>query len=106
MVAERDLPRPLLTAFERGGEMGRRMLGLDWSTSPAGDPREWPPELAAAVTTMLAARAQIIIFWGERYCALYNDAYIGTMGAKHPGYVGRPGREMWAETWGVLQDLL
>src|SRR4029453_990948 len=47
----------------------------------------------------------IVIFYGPDYCALYNDAYIVTMGDKHPGYLGRPGREMWAEAWSVLQDL-
>jgi signal transduction histidine kinase/DNA-binding response OmpR family regulator len=103
--AHAALPEQLRTAFERGGEMGRRMLELDWSATPLGPPGQWPPELRNAVARMLASRAQIVIFWGPGYCALYNDAYIGTMGSKHPGYIGRPGREMWAEAWLVLQDL-
>ena len=99
------LPKALRTAFERGGEMGRRMLALDEQSSPLGLPRDWPPELQHAVGTMLASRAQIVIFYGPDYCALYNDSYVPTMGSKHPGYLGRPGREMWAEAWSVLQDL-
>jgi len=99
------VPQRLLTAFERGGEMGRRMLELDWSTTPLGEPGQWPDELRTSVATMLASKAQVILFWGPEYCALYNDAYIPTMGGKHPGHLGRPGREMWAETWSVLQDL-
>ena len=99
------LPRDLRTAFERGGEMGRRMLELDWASTSLGPPGHWPEALRNAVGTMLASRAQIVIFWGPDYCALYNDAYIATMGSKHPGYLGRPGREMWAEAWGVLQKL-
>jgi signal transduction histidine kinase/DNA-binding response OmpR family regulator len=99
------LPQQLRTAFERGGQMGRRMLEMDWSGSPLGPPGEWPEELCRAVATMLASRAQIVIFYGPDYCALYNDAYIPTMGSKHPGYIGRPGRQMWAETWGVLEEL-
>ncbi|MFG1604315.1 SpoIIE family protein phosphatase [Actinoplanes sp. NPDC049265] len=85
--------------------MGRRMRELDWATTPLGPPRDWPEELQYAVAAMLASRAQIVIFHGPEYCALYNDAYIETMGTKHPGYLGRPGREMWAEAWGVLQAL-
>ena len=54
---------------------------------------------------MLASKAQIVIFWGRDYCALYNDAYIPTMGSKHPDHLGRPGRDMWAEAWSVLQEL-
>ena len=97
------LPERLRTAFERGGEMGGRMLALDWAATRLGLPADWPSELANAVATMLASKAQIVLFWGPDYCALYNDAYITTMGSKHPGHLGRPGREMWAEIWEVLQ---
>jgi signal transduction histidine kinase/DNA-binding response OmpR family regulator len=99
------LPERLRTAFEHGGEMGRRMREMDWSTSPLGPPHEWPAELRDRVATMLASRAQIVMFWGPDYCALYNDAYVPTMGSKHPGHVGRPGREMWAEAWSVIEKL-
>jgi signal transduction histidine kinase/DNA-binding response OmpR family regulator len=100
-----DLPQRLRTAFERGGEMGRRMLELDWSATPLGPPGQWPEELATTVAGMLASKAQLVVFWGPHYCALYNDAYIPTMGGKHPGYLGRPGSEMWAEAWSVIQEL-
>ena len=103
--ADDALPQRLRTAFERAGEMGRRMLTLDWATTPLGAPAGWPAELADVVATMLASKAQMVIFWGPEYCALYNDAYIPTMGSKHPGHLGRPGREMWPETWSVLQEL-
>ncbi|WP_250027224.1 SpoIIE family protein phosphatase [Paractinoplanes maris] len=99
------LPSRLRVAFERGGEMGRRMLDLDWSASPVGHPGQWPPELSSAVATMLASRAQMVVFWGPQYCALYNDAYIAAIGDKHPAFLGRPGREMWAEAWSVLEEL-
>ena len=99
------LPQRLRTAFERGGEMGRRMLELEWSATPLGEPGQWPDELCSRVATMLASKAQVVLFWGPEYCALYNDAYIPTMGSKHPDHLGRPGREMWPETWSVLQTL-
>ena len=105
IVADRGLPGRLRTAFERGGEMGRRMLGLDWAATSLGEPQAWPSELIDAVAVMLASKAQIVIFWGPDHCALYNDAYLPTMGGKHPGHLGRPGREMWAETWSLLQEL-
>lgn len=99
------LPGQLRTAFERGGEMGRRMSELDWAATPLGEPAQWPDEFVHAVSTMLASKAQIAVFWGPDYCALYNDAYIPTIGIKHPLHLARPAREMWAETWGLLQDL-
>ncbi len=103
--ADEALPRRLRTAFERGGEMGRRMLELDWAATPLGVPASWAPELAEAVARMLASKAQIVLFWGPDYCALYNDSYIPTMGSKHPGYLGRPGYRMWPEIWAVLEKL-
>ncbi|GAA2671199.1 SpoIIE family protein phosphatase [Actinoplanes palleronii] len=99
------LPARLRVAFERGGEMGRRMATLDWSTSPAGDPSTWPPELAGAVITALASRAQICIFWGPEHAVFYNDGYIPVTGSKHPEHLGRPGAEMWAEAWEMIHDL-
>ncbi|MFB9337267.1 histidine kinase, partial [Actinoplanes octamycinicus] len=100
------VPARLRTAFQRGGEMGRRMAELDWSTSPAGDPSRWPPELVDAVITALASKTQICIFWGPEHVVLYNDGYIPVPGAKHPAYLGRPGRELWAEAWDLVGGLL
>ncbi|MEU8813989.1 SpoIIE family protein phosphatase [Actinoplanes sp. NPDC048796] len=85
--------------------MGRRLLEFDWSSSPLGHPSGWPSELRTVVATMLASRAQIALLWGPEYCVLYNDAYISVLGGKHPGYLGRPCREMWSETWSVLEKL-
>ena len=98
-------PGPLRIAFERGGEMGRRMAEFDWARSSLGPPETWPDELVAAVVTMLASRAQIVIFFGPEYCALYNDAYIQVSGGKHPGFLGQPAHLMWAEAWSVLAEL-
>ncbi|MEU4426210.1 SpoIIE family protein phosphatase [Actinoplanes sp. NPDC024001] len=99
------LPSRLRIAFERGGEMGTRMSTLDWAGTPLGEPSTWPDALVDAVVTMLASRAQIIIFWGPEFTALYNDAYIPALGSKHPRYLGRPGSELWAETWELLREL-
>ncbi|HEX5202338.1 MAG TPA: SpoIIE family protein phosphatase [Actinoplanes sp.] len=98
-------PPHLVRAFQRGGEMGRRMLELDWRDSPLGPPGTWPDELVSAVCTMLASRAQIIIFYGPEHCALYNDAYIPVTGSKHPAFLGQPARKMWAEVWHLLKDI-
>ncbi|MET8833640.1 SpoIIE family protein phosphatase [Micromonospora sp. NPDC004540] len=98
---------PLLTAaFAAGGEMGERLRGFDWSTTPVGAPHGWPPSLSHAVSTMLSSRAQIVLFWGPDHLAFYNDAYRPTIGDKHPGVLGQSARRHWAETWDVLGPLL
>ncbi|HMN73051.1 MAG TPA: PAS domain-containing protein [Rhodoblastus sp.] len=89
-----------------GGELGARMRALDWAATPLGPIADWPAHLRATVNLMLPAQAQIVLFWGPQFVALYNDAYAPTIGAKHPGALGRPAQENWAELWDDLEPLL
>lgn len=82
------------------------MRALDWSTTGLGPIVEWPAHLKSAVSLMLPARAEIVLFWGPDFVALYNDAYAPTIGEKHPKALGRPARENWAELWDDLEPLL
>jgi signal transduction histidine kinase/DNA-binding response OmpR family regulator len=100
------VPPLLAAAFAAGGEMGRRLAAFDWAASPLGPPATWPPALSHAVATMLSSRAQIVMFWGPDHRAFYNDAYLPTIGAKHPHAIGAPAVEHWVETWDVLGPLL
>ncbi|MGN9776777.1 SpoIIE family protein phosphatase [Micromonospora sp. H33] len=100
------LPPLLEAAFAAGGEMGERLRRFDWSTTPLGTPDTWPSALCHAISTMLASRSQLVIFWGEDGLAFYNDAYRPTIGTKHPDAIGQPAREHWAETWDVLGPVL
>ncbi|MGC5017827.1 SpoIIE family protein phosphatase [Micromonospora sp. DT47] len=103
---DRALPPLLAGAFAAGGEMGRRLRELEWSTTSIGTPDTWPTALCHAVSMMLASRSQMVMFWGEDQLALYNDAYRPTIGDKHPAVIGQPAREHWVETWQVLRPLL
>ncbi|WP_461357519.1 PAS domain-containing protein [Bradyrhizobium sp. USDA 4454] len=89
-----------------GGELAERIRSLDWSTTSLGPTVDWPQHLKAAVTLMLPAQAQIVLFWGPEFVALYNDAYAPTIGEKHPMALGRPASESWAELWDDLEPLL
>ncbi|MFI5846127.1 SpoIIE family protein phosphatase [Catenuloplanes sp. NPDC051500] len=104
-TSDADLPPELALAFAAGGEMGARLRDLDWSASPLGPPAGWPQVLRGAVALMLSSRAQIAIFWGPEYAALYNDAYVQALGAKHPALLGRPGRELWSEVWDTVEGV-
>ncbi len=86
--------------------MSDRIYSHDWGTSSLGPPSLWPPCLKSAVDLMLSAKAQIVMFWGEDFIALYNDAYAPTIGSKHPRALGRPARENWGELWSDLEPLL
>jgi PAS domain S-box-containing protein len=74
--------------------------------SPLGPPDAWPASLKTTVGLILPAQAQIVLFWGPEFVALYNDAYAPAIGDKHPHALGRPARETWAELWDELEPLL
>ena len=89
-----------------GGGMGALIRALDWSMTSLGPISGWPAHLKGAVSLMLPAKAQIVLFWGPEFVALYNDAYAPTIGEKHPRALGRPARENWTELWDDLEPLL
>ncbi len=88
------------------GAMAAAFAQADWAASPVGVAATWSPALQAALGMILAAKAEIILFWGPDYVAFYNEAYAPTIGQKHPRALGRPARENWSELWGDLEPLL
>ena len=90
-----------------GGEMGMLMRTLDWSKTPVGPIGTWPQSLRTAVSICVGSRHPIEIWWGPDYVRFYNDAYRPVLGAtKHPQFLGRPGRECWAEIWDEIGPML
>lgn len=82
-----------------GGELGQLIRGYDWSRTSLGPLESWPQSLRSAVSILLPSKAQIAMFWGPDLITLYNDAYRPVLGAKHPGALGVPVREVWSELW-------
>ncbi len=91
-----------------GGEMGERIRSKDWSTTPLGPVEEWPQSLLTLVATSIRSRFPIVIWWDRHhYTMLYNDAYISFLGkTKHPGWLGRSGKDCWQEIWPTIGPML
>jgi len=70
--------------------VGTLIRAFDWSTTSLGPIAGWPAHLKGAVSLILPAEAQIVLFGGPEFVALYNDAYAPTIGEKHPRALGRP----------------
>src|ERR1700729_1411377 len=80
------------------GEMGELMRAHDWSTTSLGPPALWPQALRTTVRIMLNTGHPMYIWWGADGACLYNDAYRQSIGPeRHPGSLGRPPKEVWAE---------
>src|SRR5215471_7633541 len=85
-----------------GSGMGALIRALDWSKTSLGPISAWPAHLKATISLMLPAQAQIVLFWGPEFVALYNGAYAPTIGDKHPRALGRPARENWRSCGAIL----
>jgi signal transduction histidine kinase/PAS domain-containing protein len=99
-MAQQDTDLAFLSG---GGEMGRLTRAHDWMSTPLGDPQQWPQSLRTAVRLMLNTGHPMYIWWGPELACLHNDAYSRSIGPeRHPGSLGKPGHEVWAEIWGII----
>jgi len=89
-----------------GGRMGAMMRAHDWSSSPLGHPDTWPPCLRSTVSLMLGSRFPMFVAFGPELGFLYNDAYVGILGGKHPAALGRRLRDVWSEIWPDIAPLV
>ncbi len=109
VARDETLPQTGDLSFLRGGgEMGERMRAFDWSSSPVGLAADWPPSLKTAVSICIGSRYPIVLWWGHpAYSMFYNDGYIPILGVrKHPGWLGRSGKECWKEIWSTVGPML
>jgi len=58
---------------------------------------DWPQHLTNAIALLLRSRVPIVMLWGEDGVMLYNDAYSGFAGGRHPELLGSNVREGWVE---------
>jgi PAS domain S-box-containing protein len=94
----------LSDVFPGASEMARTMRAHDWASTPLGDPRTWPDALKIPLRMLLTSRFEMWLGWGPELHFFYNDAYIPTLGIKHPTMLGRPFREVWSEVYDDVAD--
>src|SRR5688500_2104294 len=90
-----------LGLFAAGGEAGRLMAAMDWSTTPVGPVESWPASLRYAVRTVLVSRFPMVLTWGPEFTQFYNDGYAPMIGAQHPA-IGDDIRETLSAAWDAL----
>lgn len=94
----------LADIFPGTSEMARIMRERDWTQTPLGDPRQWPDALKIPLRMLLTSRSEMWLGWGPDLQFFYNDAYIPTLGIKHPSMLGRSFREVWSEVYKDVVD--
>jgi signal transduction histidine kinase/CheY-like chemotaxis protein len=82
--------------LEGENEMGRLIRARDWAGS-LGPIEDWPASLKTSVGLMLRSPVPLVLLWGPDGIMLYNDAYGGFAGNRHPGLLGAKVLEGWPE---------
>jgi len=90
--------------FPGDGEVSQRMRAHDWAATPLGPPEGWPDALKIPLRMMLTSRFEMWLGWGQDLKFFYNDAYLPTLGVKHPQALGKPVAEVWPEIYGDVAD--
>ena len=91
-------------AFPGTSMMSAMMRAKDWASTALGPPSDWPEGLKVPLRMMLTSRFEMWLGWGEDLAFFYNDAYLPTLGIKHPASLGAPMREVWPEVFDTVGD--
>jgi PAS domain S-box-containing protein len=94
----------LADIFPGSSVMAQIMRHHDWAATPLGDPRGWPEALKIPIGMLLTSKFEMWLGWGPDLHFFYNDAYLPTIGIKHPFMLGRPFREVWSEVYDDVAD--
>ena len=101
LPSDADDPPPFLTG---GGEMGRLIRSMDWSTTSLGPIARWPQSLRTTISICLVSDLPICVIWGPDLVQVYNDAYRVICGDKHPRSMGQNFADCWKEAWPVIGE--
>jgi hypothetical protein len=80
-----------------GGKLGELIRNFDWSQTSIGPLSNWPHSLRTVTEMLLLSPVPIVLLWGQDGIMIYNDAYSGFAGARHPELLGSRVREGWGE---------
>jgi PAS domain S-box-containing protein len=92
----------LLRLFPGDSELSRMMRTHDWAATALGAAPHWPDGLRVPLQMMLSSRFEMWLGWGPDLQFFYNDAYVPTLGIKHPWALGQPMREVWKEVYAAV----
>ena len=87
------------TAVEGTQDCATLIRAYPWDRTPLGPMNGWDLAVQATVDLMLASPVPMALTYGDTYVLLYNDAYADVIGTKHPGALGRPAAEVFADLW-------
>ncbi|WP_327479895.1 sensor histidine kinase [Frateuria sp.] len=86
--------------------MPARVRGYDWAATALGPLEQWPQALRTAVDIVLSSQLPMVMAWGPDAQLIYNDAYAGFAGGRHPSLLGLNVLAAWPEVADFNQHVL
>lgn len=93
-------------AIHGNSNMAENVRAFDWTGTPLGPIEAWPETLIFIVNAALATRQPMLLMWGPELVQIYNDAFAPILTNRHPGALGKRGRELWRDVWPVVGEQL
>ncbi len=80
-----------------GSRTAELIDAFPWADTAVGPMQGWPPGMKTTVALILQSPVPIVTLWGPLGYMIYNDAYSGFAGARHPALLGSEVRKGWPE---------
>ncbi len=98
MVPAEPAPRHTADPFPiGGGQLGALIRAFPWSKTSLGPIARWPQSFKTAVDITVQSPVPTCLLWGSDGIMLYNDAFIGIAGNRHPSSLGISVFDIWPE---------
>jgi PAS domain S-box-containing protein len=91
---------------DQGGELSRLIAAFDWGRTSLGPMACWPAHVKTTVGLLVRSTLPIVTLWGRDGVLIYNDAYAGFAGGRHPDLLGAKVLEGWPEVAGLNARVL
>ena len=91
------MPLDRFSFLNHGGNTADLIRTFPWEQTALGPLQAWPAILKTTVGAILRSPVPIVTLWGDDGFMIYNDAYSGFAGARHPRLLGSKVREGWPE---------
>jgi hypothetical protein len=65
----------------------------------------WSRELKQVVRFLVCNSEPCILYWGDKFTIIYNEACISLIGAKHPSMQGKDAHDVFPHFWGCFDQV-
>jgi len=91
------MPLDIFSFLNGGGQAAELIRAFPWDRTALGPIASWPEVLKTTIGAILRSPVGIVTMWGHDGIMVYNDAYSGFAGGRHPQLLGSKVREGWPE---------